>query len=291
MYRCDSTPVAAHRGPRRRHRHRLRRGRRLHPSTGVLPSRGRGADPSHRADIPAPVRRLAQARPEERFPDLIDPLREVHVPPAWPNAGAFLRAAPDWFALDRTAGQATALYVACERDTLRAQLTGWLKRPGIPVLVVCGFGSRTSRSCASVRPGTSGRPYCSTSETSTPQGPTSNGTGSPARPAGAEGTRPAHARPGPRVRAARGRGEGRRPPLGGVRPTVRARRRPAGAVGDRGPRPGRAPAPGPRRCRSPRRSGPARRPHRGGGTPTGPSQSVHCGVACRAPARWLTAGR
>ncbi|UUU37515.1 hypothetical protein [Streptomyces sp. NBC_00162] len=86
--------------------------------------------------------RLAQARREEQFPDLIDPLREVHVPAAWPNADAFLRAAPDWFALDRTADQATALCVACEKDTLRAQLTGWLGRTGIPVLVVRGFGSR-----------------------------------------------------------------------------------------------------------------------------------------------------
>ncbi|MEU2455722.1 hypothetical protein ABZ605_37255 [Streptomyces sp. NPDC012765] len=87
--------------------------------------------------------RLAQARREEDFPDLIDPLREVHVPPAWPDAGTFLREAPDWFALDRTAGQATAVYVACEKDTLRAQLTGWLARPGIPVLVVRGFGSQS----------------------------------------------------------------------------------------------------------------------------------------------------
>lgn len=86
---------------------------------------------------------LAQARREERFPDLIDPLREVHVPPAWPDATAFLRAAPDWFALDRTAGQATALYVACEKDTLRAQLTGWLGEMGVPVLVVRGFGSQS----------------------------------------------------------------------------------------------------------------------------------------------------
>ncbi|MCB5910367.1 hypothetical protein [Streptomyces pinistramenti] len=70
--------------------------------------------------------RLAQARREERFPELIDPLREVHAPPAWPDAGAFLRDAPDWFGLDRTAGQTTALYVACEKDTLRAQLTGWV---------------------------------------------------------------------------------------------------------------------------------------------------------------------
>ncbi|OEJ35324.1 hypothetical protein [Streptomyces subrutilus] len=37
---------------------------------------------------------LAQARREERFPDLIDPLREVHVPPAWTDADALSRARP-----------------------------------------------------------------------------------------------------------------------------------------------------------------------------------------------------
>ncbi len=78
-----------------------------------------------------------------RFPDLVDPLREIHAPPSWPDAAAFLRAAPDWFALDRTAGQSAALYVACEKDTLRAQLLGWLDGTGVPVLVVRGFGSQT----------------------------------------------------------------------------------------------------------------------------------------------------
>ncbi|MFD5795240.1 hypothetical protein ACFWIO_17120 [Streptomyces diastatochromogenes] len=86
--------------------------------------------------------RLAQARWEERFPDLVDPLHEVQVPPAWPDAGAFLRAAPDWFALDRTAGQTTTLYVACEKNTLRAQLTGWLEDTAFPC-IVRGFGSQS----------------------------------------------------------------------------------------------------------------------------------------------------
>ncbi|MFE9121366.1 hypothetical protein [Streptomyces sp. NPDC007172] len=67
---------------------------------------------------------LAQARRRQYFPDLIDPLREIHAPPTWPDATTFLRAALDWFALDRTAGQKTAVYMACEKDTLRAQLTG-----------------------------------------------------------------------------------------------------------------------------------------------------------------------
>ncbi|MFI5808355.1 hypothetical protein [Streptomyces sp. NPDC051561] len=85
---------------------------------------------------------LAQARREGRFPDLIDTLREVHAAPSWPHATTFVREAADWFALDRTHGQ-QPLYVAAEKDSLRQQLTGWLKDTGIPVLVVRGFASQS----------------------------------------------------------------------------------------------------------------------------------------------------
>ncbi|MFI8341906.1 hypothetical protein ACIF8W_17825 [Streptomyces sp. NPDC085639] len=85
---------------------------------------------------------LAQARREGRFLDLIDTIRQVHVPPAWPSAGAFVAEMPAWFRLDRTAGQKQALYVAAEKDT-HQQLTGWLEFAGIPVLVVRGFSSQS----------------------------------------------------------------------------------------------------------------------------------------------------
>ncbi|MEU6214334.1 hypothetical protein ABZ891_31115 [Streptomyces sp. NPDC047023] len=84
---------------------------------------------------------LAQARREGRFPDLIDAVREVRVPPAWPDADAFVAEMPDWFRRDHSVGQGHALYVAAEKVTLRQQLTGWLEFAGIPVLVVCGFSS------------------------------------------------------------------------------------------------------------------------------------------------------
>jgi hypothetical protein len=87
--------------------------------------------------------RLAAARREGRFPDLIDTIREVHVSPAWPDAAAFVRQMPAWFGLDRTEGQEHAVYVAAEKDTLRQLLTGWLAPYGIPVLVVRGFGSQS----------------------------------------------------------------------------------------------------------------------------------------------------
>ncbi|WP_199896822.1 hypothetical protein [Streptomyces niger] len=87
--------------------------------------------------------RTASARREGGFPDLIDTLREVHVPPPWPDAGAFVREMPQYFRLDRTRGQPYALYVAAEKDTLRQLLTGWLAEYGLPVSVVPGFGSQS----------------------------------------------------------------------------------------------------------------------------------------------------
>ncbi|MFI1177822.1 hypothetical protein [Streptomyces melanogenes] len=87
--------------------------------------------------------RLAQARRDGLFPDLIDTIREVHVPPSWPDAEEFVADMPQWFRLDRTRGQEWALYVAAEKDTLRQLLTGWLAEYGVPVLVVRGFGSQS----------------------------------------------------------------------------------------------------------------------------------------------------
>ncbi|MFE9888420.1 hypothetical protein [Streptomyces scopuliridis] len=70
-------------------------------------------------------------------------MREVHVPPVWTDAGAFVGEVPGWFRLDRTRGQEHVVYVAAEKDTLRQLPTDWLADLGIPVLVVRGFGSQS----------------------------------------------------------------------------------------------------------------------------------------------------
>lgn len=59
--------------------------------------------------------RLAQARREGRFPDLVDTLREVHLPPAWTDDAAFLEQAPDRFRPDRARGREVAVYVAAKK--------------------------------------------------------------------------------------------------------------------------------------------------------------------------------
>ncbi|MET9294852.1 hypothetical protein [Streptomyces sp. NPDC003077] len=86
--------------------------------------------------------RCAEARRRGDFPDLVETLREVHAPPAWPDADAFLEERGDQFGLDRTQGQRCAPYLAAEKDTLRTLMTGWVGELGIPVLVVRGFGSQ-----------------------------------------------------------------------------------------------------------------------------------------------------
>ncbi len=79
------------------------------------------------------------------------------------------------------------------------------------------------------------------------------------------------------------------PAMAKVRQPVRTRPWPAGAVGGRGTRPGRAPAPGPRRRHPLPRPRRTPRPHRGRRTTTATAQSVHRKVAPPAPAGpWLT---
>ncbi|MFI1583662.1 hypothetical protein [Embleya sp. NPDC020630] len=62
------------------------------------------------------------------------------------------------FGLDRTGGQTSALYVACENDALRAQVIEWLERAGTPVLVVRGFGSQSYVQVVRERTGRDPRP-------------------------------------------------------------------------------------------------------------------------------------
>ncbi len=125
MYRCDQSPVAAHREPCRRSSPATTRSAAALRQTYSIVS---ASLIPHTASAHRRLSsRLAQARPQERFFDLIDPLREVHVPPAWPDAGAFLQDALDWFALDWTADQAIALYVGLRVEVGDA-------RPGPPWL-------------------------------------------------------------------------------------------------------------------------------------------------------------
>lgn len=93
---------------------------------------------------------------------------------------------PDWFGLDRTAGQEHALYVDAGKDTLRQQLTGWLAYAGIPVLVIRGFGSQSYADVVHDRvTATPATGFLSWSVISTARVRTSSGTGWPAPLAGA----------------------------------------------------------------------------------------------------------
>ncbi|MGW2865629.1 hypothetical protein [Streptomyces sp. NPDC001205] len=102
--------------------------------------------------------RLAQARREGRFPELIDTVRQVHVPPAWSSATEFVQQMPEQFRLDRTRGQREVLYVAVEKDALRALIESWLSALGIPVVVVRGFSSESYAAVVRTRVAADPRP-------------------------------------------------------------------------------------------------------------------------------------
>jgi hypothetical protein len=86
---------------------------------------------------------LAQARRHAEFPDLIDAVREIHVPISYADPGELLTDLPALYRRDRTEYQAAALYLAAEKDTLRALLADWAGEYGVPVLVLRGFSSET----------------------------------------------------------------------------------------------------------------------------------------------------
>ncbi|MEU8148889.1 hypothetical protein [Nonomuraea sp. NPDC048901] len=80
--------------------------------------------------------RLAEARRRGAFPDLIDAVRAIHAPLAYTDPGEILADVPELYRRDRMEHQPVALYLAAEKDTLRAQITGWTAEYGLPVLEI-----------------------------------------------------------------------------------------------------------------------------------------------------------
>lgn len=88
---------------------------------------------------------LASARRRGEFPvdALIDLARDVYVTPSYSSPGELLEQVPAAFRAHRDEGQQYAVFVVVEKDTLRVQMTRWLDRYGVPVLVVRGYTSQT----------------------------------------------------------------------------------------------------------------------------------------------------
>ncbi|WP_156056121.1 hypothetical protein [Streptosporangium roseum] len=74
-------------------------------------------------------------------------MREIHMPPAWADAGELPAEVPERFRLDSTAGQAAALYVCAEKSTLQALFSSWLGVLGVPVAIT-STTARTDLRCS-----------------------------------------------------------------------------------------------------------------------------------------------
>lgn len=100
----------------------------------------------------------AAARRSGVFPDLADHGREIARPLAFADAEhalAWLRRA---YRRDRTAGQATAIYLGVEKDALVSQLATWYDELGLPVIALRGYGSQTIADLVRRDAAQSGRP-------------------------------------------------------------------------------------------------------------------------------------
>jgi len=87
--------------------------------------------------------KTAEARRKGEFPDLIDNTRDIHRPAAWSSpeeARAALRAQ---YRRDRTEGQEYTVFIGVEKAGMIAQLTGWYRGFGLPVLALGGYSSQT----------------------------------------------------------------------------------------------------------------------------------------------------
>jgi hypothetical protein len=87
-------------------------------------------------------RYTAAARREGRFPALIDPTREIHVPAHWESTPAALRALHEQYRNDRTAGQEYQVWMASEKKGMVALMRSWYGTShGIPVIALGGQSS------------------------------------------------------------------------------------------------------------------------------------------------------
>src|SRR5262245_9038792 len=86
-------------------------------------------------------RESTKARRDGEFPQLVDRRRRIARPGFFDTPQDARDYIKSVYRRDRTEGQATNLYVGCEKDALSALLENWLNDRGIPVLVVGGWHS------------------------------------------------------------------------------------------------------------------------------------------------------
>lgn len=85
----------------------------------------------------------AEARRTGGFPALIDNNRSIDRPHLWESAADAATWLADRYMEDRAASQEVNLYVAAEKNGLKAQLFQWFAPLGLPILALGGYASQT----------------------------------------------------------------------------------------------------------------------------------------------------
>lgn len=88
-------------------------------------------------------RKIAQARRDGAFPDLIDRGREIHVASCWSSPADALHALADQYRVDRTEGQEASVFLGVEKAGLVRLMQSWFGEYGTPVLALGGYASQS----------------------------------------------------------------------------------------------------------------------------------------------------
>jgi hypothetical protein len=87
--------------------------------------------------------KTAEARRSDGFPALIDNNRSIDRPNLWEDADDAAEWMIEQYMEDRSITQEVNLYVAAEKNGLKAQLFQWFAGMGLPVLALGGYASQT----------------------------------------------------------------------------------------------------------------------------------------------------
>lgn len=96
-----------------------------------------------RSDYTSLSSHTAEARRENRFPDLLDRSRAIHQPASWISPSSALADLTSQYRRDRTEGQPYSIVLGVEKAGMLGQLSAWFDQYGVLIVPTGGYVSQT----------------------------------------------------------------------------------------------------------------------------------------------------
>lgn len=95
------------------------------------------------SDINYLSKRVAELRRAGKFPDLVDPLSEIHRPISFGSSREALMWLPEVFRHQRDETQDVSIYIGVEKRAMLGQLSKWFSKYGVGILPLGGNSSQS----------------------------------------------------------------------------------------------------------------------------------------------------